>query len=306
MQLMLKGPTPQFQYFGTKWLDWSPSGDRIAAGGSDGTVHIYETTAGHELRVIRGHRSAVKSVMFSADGARVAAWAHDGSIKTWNAEAGVLTHEVVHPGQVTSGAWSPDNKLLASGHGDGTATVSDAGAGDNFVNLRADFAPITSLAWSPDSARLAGTSSYDYAIRVWDVASAKVVLGPLRHGHEVNSVAWEPSGRRIATCSIDETVKIWDAGTGREEVSLRGNVVPVSSISWGPDGRLATGCIEGRVKVWDRIRDQESDTISVHAGRVHAVAWSPNGKRLASGGDDGKLRIGDAATRDVIVSIDCA
>ena len=51
-----------------------------------------------------------------------------------------------------------------------------------------------------------------------------MVLGPLRHSHEITSVAWEPDGQRLATGSIDQSVKIWNATTGREDLTLRGHI----------------------------------------------------------------------------------
>jgi eukaryotic-like serine/threonine-protein kinase len=69
---------------------------------------------------------------------------------------------------------------------------------------------------------------------VWEGASEKMVLGPLRHSHGIASVAWEPDGQRLATGSVDETVKIWDATTGREELTLRGYRETVLSLSWAP------------------------------------------------------------------------
>ena len=94
-------------------------------------------------------------------------------------------------------------------------TISGTHAGDNVTTLREHNSQIHALAWSPDGNRLASTS-YDLTARIWDVASEKMVLGPLRHSHEITSVAWEPNGERLATGSIDETVKIWSTTTGRE------------------------------------------------------------------------------------------
>ena len=67
---------------------------------------------------------------------RVAAWGWDGTIKIWDAGTGRLTDEVTHPGDACAGAWSPDDKLLASGHDDGTVTISGTHAGDKIVTLR--------------------------------------------------------------------------------------------------------------------------------------------------------------------------
>jgi WD40 repeat protein len=295
--LILKGSAPWLNYWGGRWLAWSPDGMKLAAGFRDTTVRVWETRSGQELKVFRGLKAPVLSVAFSSDSARLAAWGADGTIKIWDTDTGRLSADVVHPNNTGAGAWSPDDKLLAAGHGDGTVTISGTQPGDKVVTLGGGFAPITDLAWSPDSRRLASASSYDYTTRIWEVSSKKMVLGPLLHSHEVMSVAWEPNGQRVATGSIDETVKIWDATTGRELVTLRGYFRAVTSLSWGPDGRLASGSDDGSVKVWNAIRDQESSILPGHAGRAHAVSWSPDGKRLASGGDDGKVRIWDAATR---------
>jgi WD40 repeat protein/serine/threonine protein kinase/tetratricopeptide (TPR) repeat protein len=300
---ILSGPVPLNHYWGSRWLAWSSDGGQLVAGGKDGTVHVWETASGRELHVLRGHRSQVVSVAFSSDGSRLAAWGENGTIKIWDPHTGRWITDVAHPGLVTAGAWSPDDKLLASGHNDGTVTLSGTQAGDKIVTLKGGFAPITSLAWSPDSAQLASGSSYDYATRIWEVASEKMVLGPLLHSHEVMSVAWEPGGQRLATGSIDETAKIWDAQKGHEIVTLRGNVRAITSLSWGPEGRLALGCDDGSVKVWTAIRDQEWSVLPAHAGRAHAVSWSPGGKQLASGGDDGKVKIWDVATRKLTLTL---
>jgi WD40 repeat protein len=242
-------------------------------------------------------------VAFDSHGARVAAWGQDGTIKLWDANTRGLTEEVAHPGNVTTGAWSPDDTLLASGHGDGTVTISGIHPGDEIVTLRGHVAAIHDLAWSPDSARLASVS-YDFTARIWGIASKSMVLGPFQHSHEITSVAWEPDGQRLATGSIDETIKIWEAATGRETLTLRGYVGTVTSLSWGPDGSLASGGVDGSMRICSSIRAQESSVLPGHGGRLASVSWSPDGKWLASSGDEGKVRIWDAATRQEVLSLD--
>src|SRR5262249_43497898 len=140
---------------------------------------------------------------------------------------------------------------LASGHLDGTITISGTRAGGAIVTLPGQAGAVTNLAWSPDGTRLALTSRNDFSARVWEVApsplplspegrgeyrkaplpsgergrgeGARMVLGPLRHSHEVTALAWEPDGQRLATGSADETIKIWNATTGSEALTLRGH-----------------------------------------------------------------------------------
>ncbi len=302
--LILKAPAPVVTSFlqGVRWLAWSPDGGTLAAGCGDGTVHLWETVSGRKLKVLRGQRSPVYSVAFSADGTRVAAWGARGVITIWDANTGELNAEVVHPDHVSAGAWSPDNTRLASGHSDGTVTISGTHAGDTMVTLRGHAASIDDLAWSPDGTRLA-SGSYDFTARIWEVATGKMVLGPLRHSHRIMSVAWEPNGQRLATGGADLTVKIWNATTGHEDLTLRGHWDRITSLAWSPAGRLASGALDGSKRIWDSIRDQESSVLPGHVVRATSVAWSPGGKRLASAGDDGKIRIWDPATREEVLTL---
>jgi WD40 repeat protein/serine/threonine protein kinase len=302
--LVLRQPAPIERWQGARWLGWSPDGGKLAGGCGDGTVHLWDTVRGGELLILRGHKSPVHSVAFSSDGGRVAAWAMDGAIKIWEAITGRVTADLLHPGTggVGTGAWSPDDKLLASGHGDGKVTISGTHPGDKKATLQVHSQAINSLAWSADSTRLASVSS-DFTASVLDVASEKVVLGPLRHSHYICAVAWEPDGKRLATGSADQTVKIWDTATGREENTLRGHPRMIYSLAWSPSGRLASMCNFGSMRIWNSVGDQESSQLSGCSKRATSLSWSPDGRRLVSGGEDGKVRTWDATTREELRTI---
>jgi WD40 repeat protein len=54
---------------------------------------------------------------------------------------------------VTSVAWSPDGKRLATASWDKTAKVWDAADGREVLTLRGHNDAVTSVAWSPDGKR---------------------------------------------------------------------------------------------------------------------------------------------------------
>ena len=68
-------------------LDWSPDGTRLASGGKDSTVHIWDTRTGR-CTVVLQIATEVKQVAWSPDGLRLAALGSDRVATIWDASAG--------------------------------------------------------------------------------------------------------------------------------------------------------------------------------------------------------------------------
>jgi WD40 repeat protein len=73
-----------------------------------------------------------------------------------------------HSVTVSSVAWSPDGKRIASGSSDKTVQVWDAVDGSHVYTYRGHSDLVWTVAWSPDSKRIASGSS-DKTVQVWRV-----------------------------------------------------------------------------------------------------------------------------------------
>ncbi len=125
-----------------------------------------------------------------------------------------------HTDRVTSVAWSPNGKYIASGSLDKTVRIWAVNPGDHFQPLiyRGHTAGVQTVAWSPDSNRVV-SGSIDKTVQVWDALTGEHVALYRGHTGSVNSVAWSPDGKYIASGSADGTVRMWDVTTGKQKIT---------------------------------------------------------------------------------------
>ena len=64
---------------------WSPNGNRIASGSSDGTVQVWDATTGQHIFTYRGHSGSVNTVAWSPDGTRIASGGNNETVQVWQA-----------------------------------------------------------------------------------------------------------------------------------------------------------------------------------------------------------------------------
>jgi uncharacterized protein with WD repeat len=204
-----------------------------------------------------------------------------------------------HPDWVTSVAYSPDGKLLATGTYEAVKLWDLAEKQEVAAVKSKGF--IRSVAFSPDG-KLLATGSYQN-VTLWDVASRTQQSVLAGHRGYVTGAAFSPDGKWLATSCEDETAKLWDVAAGKEVVTLRGHAYPVTAIAISPAGNLlatAAGDVTrvtrpGEVTLWDIPSGHLRLALPPHERVATAVAFSPDGKLLASGSLDETVRLWDVA-----------
>jgi WD40 repeat protein len=65
---------------------WSPDGKRIASGGYDATVQVWDAADGGHAYTYRGHSGGVYALSWSPDGKRIASGSFDQTVQVWLAK----------------------------------------------------------------------------------------------------------------------------------------------------------------------------------------------------------------------------
>jgi len=283
---------------------FSPDGRRLAGGGGDGTVRLWDATTGQELHALRGHNGSVTDVAYSPDGRQIASASLDHTVKLWDAATGQVVHALRGHSQLVTGvSFSLDGRRLASGSADHTVRIWDATTGQELRALHGHTAVVWGVAYSPDGHTLASASA-DRTVRIWDAATGREVHALRGHMAPVHRVAYRPDGRTLASAGEDFTVKLWDAATGQIVHTLRGQSDEVIGVAYSPDGRqIAAASLDQTVKLYDAATGQEVRTLRGYTAQVWSVAYSPDGRRIAAAGADETVRVWDISADQEAITL---
>jgi len=249
-----------------------------------------------------------------------AAWAPNGQVIAIAAGDSISIHEVEqfsetavfrgHVGSVTSLAWSPDGRYLASGaNNDSIIHVWDVTNNIEAYTLRGHEGWIRNVVFSPDGKRLASGST-DLSVRIWDTASQRTIFTLTGHKDLIGGIAWSPDGTQLATASRDGTVRLWDTASGQAIDSFafqtpintndpQKNHYWATGLVWTPNGKsLFVGATNGNVTMLNAATGQTIRTLSGHSSwiTIRGLQLNADGTVLYSAGLDGVICVWDVAT----------
>ena len=157
-------------------VGFSPDGGVIAAGMTNGTVHLWDNELKKEIATLDGYAWA-PYLIFTPDSSQILFAANDG-VRVWNVDKAIKTfgyipeYKLIAPLKdkefIFSIALSPDGTVLAAGYQDGTVRLWNMDTGEQLTILEGHKDRVVSLAFSPDGTLLA-SGGMDGTVRLWGV-----------------------------------------------------------------------------------------------------------------------------------------
>jgi hypothetical protein len=223
----------------------SPDAKRVAVGCTDNTVHVFETSNGHELYKIGSHENWVLGTAFGVDSKRFVSVGRDRAAKLLDADNGQFLENVNQlRGELSAIARHPKKDVIVIGGEDRIPYIYSMDRPRNMKvgeeatlirKLEEQDGAIFALDWSPDGSRIA-VAGAGREVNLYDAESGAKVAACSGHTAGIYAVAFSPDGSRLVTGGFDGQVRFYNAA----DCKLQQAMVPVplaGSAAAGGDAR---------------------------------------------------------------------
>jgi guanine nucleotide-binding protein subunit beta-2-like 1 protein len=238
----------------------SSDGQFALSGSWDGTLRLWDLTAGTTTRRFKGHTKDVLSVAFSADNRQIVSGSRDKTINLWNT-LGQLKFTITEDGHKE---W------------------------------------VSCVRFSPNLANpLIVSSGWDKIVKVWNLNHCKLRTNLIGHTGYVNTVTVSPDGSLCASGGKDGTAMLWDLNEGRHLSSLDSGDI-IHALVFSPSRYWLCAATASTIKIWDleskvcvdELRP-EFRPLGKKAVPIQCIslAWSADGQTLFAGYTDNIIRV---------------
>ena len=183
-------------------LAFDRDGGRLATGGADEFVRVWDAATGKPIGQPLAHDDGVRALAFSPDGKKLITGSDDHVARVWSVGEDAPPLKLEHQDYVWAVAFSPDGRLVATGGADSAAQVWEADTGRRAGQLLRHGGGVAAVGFAAGGTELV-TSGTDGAVRVWKLSAAARTERAVSLGAAVFAVTAISDGSEL------------DAGTGR-------------------------------------------------------------------------------------------
>ena len=320
-----------------------PGGREIGTGSFDGSLRFWDLL--NSRPVVVEHGSAGTHFAFRRDSLRVVSESWFGSDTKSSQGLNPITGELdaklsgikfenlpgdymQDSGRQPLSAKSPDGKLFAQASTLAAAStaarskeysvsaiiVREATNGQIVHTLTGHSAGVNSIAFSPDSRRLA-TASDDRTIKLWDMQTGKDVFTFLGHTAGIVTLAFSPDGNQIISSGYDLTARIWNATplalnvTADHDKRYQKKIETLASLKATTDDLERAKILAGggqwalAAEAFARAVAKEPENLQLHYQLVEAIVKAGDSSRVGYVCDEMLERFASYEARKSIVNL---
>jgi WD40 repeat protein/DNA-binding SARP family transcriptional activator len=290
---------------------FSADGAFAITAGDDDRVIVWDVKHAAAGETLEGHAGQITGLAISHDNQTLYTAALDGKVIIWDLAGTRRLGRPFdlgpgNPGATPRYALSPDGRVLAAGHRDGTITLIDA----RTLSLSRPFrvvrgGPVVGMGFVPGSRLLVVGDSKGFLTLV-DSDSRRVIWRRRADRHPVFTPSFSADGRLMATASDDfndrdkGVVRLWSLPSG-QPVGHPLRYPAVGDVSLSPDGRTLAITVGDRndkasVEIVDAATRQRRTSLPGTGTVTDLARFTPDGRFIVAGSWKGWARLWSTKT----------
>ncbi|EAX95191.1 Trp-Asp repeats containing protein, putative [Trichomonas vaginalis G3] len=189
-------------------LQFSPSGDRFAAGFSNGIVTIYDMENGSLIKKVFAHKKGVNQLKWSNDSSILISCSDDGNINLYRTtDFEIISECTGHHSYVFSCDISPSKLRIASGSYDESVRIWETATGKCLRMISAHNDPVSSVVFNHDG-QFVISSSWDGFCRIFETFSGLCVKSVNLEGIPISHMEIAPNDSYLLVSLLQSKIKL--------------------------------------------------------------------------------------------------
>lgn len=280
---------------GVSSISISADGTRMATGGYDSRVHIWDLEKPAAALKTKNLEQFVTCVAFDPqDQEIVAATGNTWNVHFWNWNEGKTIRKI----DLDAVSWQFDfhsakRHLVVGTMQKHRVLQFDSTNGRRIGKVLHHLDGVSSVRYSPDGELIVSTSADSTAL-VWDADSGRRVGSVIEHPRTVTSSAWSPNSKLLITGCDDGTVRVWKLAEGILHETLVHQGSWIRDVNFSPNSSLIITCLEGGANpagdmyLWDAMSGQRFDVPLAIRGWTPTAIFDQSGKVVLVSGNNVK------------------
>eukprot|EP00842_Homolaphlyctis_polyrhiza_P001605 jgi/Hompol1/2445/HPOL_006003-RA len=245
---------------------------------------------GATIGMLKGHKGAVWACRLTRDASLSITGSADFSAKLWNNATGteLLTLSASHV--VRAVDVSDDNRFLMTGGFEKILRIYDSAVGGSkpVRELSGFRSEIKHAVMDSDRGLVFNADGTE--LQVWDLRTC-LQLPSIYFERPLSSVRLSID-RQSLVCTSGTFVFLFNLDSSEQQLVLSSSSqTSAASINPARDMIAVASSSEPWIRLFDTQTGYEQEILKGHHGSVHSLEFSPDGKSLASGSEDGTVRI---------------
>uniref|UniRef100_F6R504 Apoptotic peptidase activating factor 1 n=1 Tax=Equus caballus TaxID=9796 RepID=F6R504_HORSE len=277
-----------------QYCDFSPSNHLAVVALSQYCVELWNMDSCLKVADCRGHLSWVHSVMFSPDGSSFLTSSDDETIRLWETKKVCKNSGIVLKQEIDVLFQENEVMILAVDNMRRLQLINGKTGQIDYLTE----AQVSSCCLSPHLQYVA-LGGEDGAIKILELLNNRIFQSKIGHKSAVRHVQFTTDGKTLISSSDDSVIQVWN-WQSEEYVFLQAHQEAVKDFRLLRNSRLLSWSFDGTVKIWSFELLSPLHELRGHKGCVRCSVFSGDSTLLATGDDNGEIRIWSVSNGELL------